>query len=77
MDPQANIVEQVKLASRIMAGIADEHDIDRLADLVTSLDDWMRAGNFLPSRWMVNRQSEHVPNAVPVRWDRPNVDNGN
>ena len=52
MDPNANLEEQLELASKIIA--ADEKDPDdavRLAELVLALDAWITRGNFLPKSW--------------------------
>ena len=56
MDPNANLYEQIKCATRIMhaadtAGDAVSDDAYRLAELVTALDGWIRKGGFLPTQW--------------------------
>ena len=42
MDPNANLLEQLRLAS---------NQGGRLAELVIALDDWIARGGFLPTRW--------------------------
>jgi len=56
MDPDTNLREQLQLAKKIMRHVdkgkpIDLDDVDRLADLVVSLDDWITRGGFLPQRW--------------------------
>ena len=53
MDPDANLEEQRRLAEEILD---DESPVDntkslRLAELVQALDEWIRAGGFLPGDW--------------------------
>lgn len=53
MDPIANITEQRKLASKILALYdadepIDEDDTARLAELVIALDEWQAGGGFSP-----------------------------
>jgi hypothetical protein len=57
MDPDANIEQQIDLASRII--FQYENDLDEeiseeafeLAEHVISLDDWLVKEGFLPKRW--------------------------
>ncbi len=53
MDPNATLMELLKLAEEIQADDADETNIDmlRVAELVDALDGWMSTGGFLPDRW--------------------------
>jgi hypothetical protein len=56
MDPTANLAEQLCIATRMQenddAGESpDTHDALRLAELVIALDEWIRSGGFLPTRW--------------------------
>jgi hypothetical protein len=59
MDPNANLEEQQRLATRMLARIdADLEDMGeqledagRLAELVLSLDEWLARGGFRPSTW--------------------------
>jgi len=66
MDPNANLTEQLFLARRIQTewdrcnedGTLPEGQqekvadmANRLAELVTSLDQWISKGGFLPQRW--------------------------
>lgn len=56
MDPNANIEEQLNLASALLEIVEDgqefdEDDVQRLADLVHALDTWLTGGGFLPERW--------------------------
>jgi hypothetical protein len=56
MDPNANLEEQRKIAARMLKQVdepegIDEHDADRLAELVLALDEWISKGGFLPARW--------------------------
>lgn len=49
MDPHANIKEQVELARQIIEGdVVDSTDVERLAELVLSLDEWRQRGGFDP-----------------------------
>lgn len=58
MDPNANLAELLKLASRALAGVdkcGDAMQVDydhyRMADLIMSLDQWLRKGGALPIMW--------------------------
>lgn len=62
MDPNANLTEQIELASRDWTGkdtaeltpeeITELHDAHvRLCELVAGLDGWISKGGFLPRRW--------------------------
>jgi len=51
MDPNANLEEQIQIASDILSGNEDEQDAERLAELVIALDEWISMGGFLPNIW--------------------------
>ena len=56
MDPDANIEEQLRLAASIQEDFyggngINEHDTNRLAELVLVLNQWIVAGGFLPRSW--------------------------
>lgn len=51
MDPNANLKEQVKLATLLVDDENASDDATRLAELVLSLDEWIRKGGFLPQAW--------------------------
>ncbi len=57
MDPNENLNEQLRLADIIQDGMLgpdyDLADIDRLAELVIALDEWITKGGFIPQRWNV------------------------
>lgn len=54
MDPNANLREQITLASRIIYDEgANPDDAVRLAELVEALHEWIDRGGFLPDRWEV------------------------
>jgi hypothetical protein len=55
MDPKANLKEQLEIASWFLDVECEDRSDDialdlavRLAELVRSLDEWMRAGGFSP-----------------------------
>lgn len=53
MDPNANLLEQRRIAARLLRG-ADSHTMDdaaRLAELVAAMDEWLVAGGVLPEAW--------------------------
>jgi hypothetical protein len=54
MDPDANLNEMLEIAD-LINGDFDEvirpGDIERLANLVLSLDEWLSKGGALPERW--------------------------
>jgi hypothetical protein len=61
MDPDANLEEMRRLANTILEDQAQnpvgselEANADRLAELVLSIDAWIRAGGFLPKAWQKN-----------------------
>ena len=55
MDPDANLQEMRQLTASIVGrpdyAPVDQHDADRLAHLVQSLDAWLKGGNCLPKEW--------------------------
>lgn len=55
MDPNANLKEQLEIARRLAEREEDEllaeTGPERLAELVLALDEWLRAGGFLPAAW--------------------------
>ncbi len=56
MDVDENLREQLELANRIIdrhngGEPADESEVDRLAELILALDEWIRKGGMLPRRW--------------------------
>jgi hypothetical protein len=55
MDPTANLEEQRRLASWLSENIGSGRDTtvkaERLAALVTALDEWISNGGFLPRQW--------------------------
>lgn len=60
MDPDKNLEEQLSLAQTILSSewedIEESRDeVYRLAELVESLDEWMKKGGFLPSQWQVTK----------------------
>lgn len=59
MDPTANLAEQLRIAEHVTQCDAERADlcrqciagINRLAELVQALDEWIRHGGFLPEPW--------------------------
>jgi len=54
MDPDANLAEQVRLATAVVDGKPSggmTPVADRLAELVLAMDEWIRGGGFLPAAW--------------------------
>lgn len=56
MDPNANLEEQLRIASRLVEAVDNERPVDpedyaRLAELVIALDNWISGGGALPERW--------------------------
>jgi hypothetical protein len=56
MDPDANLREQRELTARIIRALDFSEplravDVNRLAELVTALDEWLTRGGFLPVAW--------------------------
>ena len=54
MDPNANLAEQRRIVARVTEGhdLVDHiHDLERLADLVEALDNWIVNGGCLPAAW--------------------------
>lgn len=59
MDPNKNLEQQLELSKEIIQDAYDPLDGKRssekafqLAELVISLDAWVKNGGFLPSAWM-------------------------
>ena len=72
MDPDANLIEQRRIAARILTlqDSADDAGVltlqaqtelvqlsERAAELITGLDQWLSAGGFLPAPWQKGRTS--------------------
>lgn len=61
MDPDANLREQLELTTWLMkASPTDnlykyEANVDRLCELVESLNGWISHGGFLPEMWRKNK----------------------
>lgn len=60
MDPTENLRMQLRIADRLIE--ADDKDLRplptdavALAELVIALDEWVKAGGFLPSQWLEAR----------------------
>jgi len=51
MDPNANLKEQLEIVESIYAGRVDLADVNRLADLITALNQWLASGGSLPEAW--------------------------
>lgn len=54
MDPQANLMEQLRISQDIQQTTNIQELInlgDRLADLVIALNAWIQGGGFLPQDW--------------------------
>ena len=49
MDPNATYAAMLELVRSAMSG--EEIDATHLAEIVDSLDAWLRAGGFLPEAW--------------------------
>jgi hypothetical protein len=55
MHPDTNLREQLFLASKILyEGEPLREDVDRLAELVLALDEWIAKGGSLPKQWRKN-----------------------
>ena len=64
MDPDTNLKEQLELANRILAcGAHDmvDGELERLAELVEALDEWIRSGGFLPDAWQITKVEGKEP----------------
>lgn len=63
MDPNANLEEQLSICDRILCLQELETDSDRLADLILSLDEWIRKGGHLPKRWtpLLRKEGPQAP----------------
>ena len=51
MDPNANLQEQFRISKRAIDGHPLPTDLERLAELVLALNEWLQSGGFLPSLW--------------------------
>ncbi len=58
MDPNATLEEMRMLSALVMDDSVDisEIDVETLAELVISMDEWLSKGGFLPARWDRNRR---------------------
>lgn len=55
MDPDANIRELREIAEKVygeqISASEAPYALDRMAELFTSLDEWIKHGGFLPNGW--------------------------
>lgn len=51
MDPDANLEAQRRISERFIAGSLSIEDANKLAELMLALDEWIKAGGFLPNSW--------------------------
>ncbi len=54
MDPDTNLEEQLSLAQYILndeGPVTHSDEALRLAELVNSLNHWIKGGGFLPTKW--------------------------
>ena len=51
LDPDANLVDQRRIAIAIAGGTRSYYDAERLAELVLALDTWLVNGGFPPKGW--------------------------
>ena len=63
MDPNANLEEQIKLATTLIESRYGSPEVEsavwdatRLAELVLALNDWIKKGGFLPTSWQESRK---------------------
>lgn len=57
MDPDAALAEIRELVDRIKAADS-RHTVQRLAELVDGLDQWLSRGGFLPAAWLATTNPE-------------------
>lgn len=56
MDPDANLRETRALLSRIReTAPPDPEDINKLCELVETMDDWLCRGGLIPAPWIAGR----------------------
>lgn len=54
MDPDACLADILQVVREHRLGNVDI-DVDGLIEDITNLDDWLKAGGFLPTRWKAQR----------------------
>ncbi len=78
MDPDANLEEQLRLATSLLdvgdieldeADMVDTATVLRLAELVQALDEWIAGGGFLPKAWQ-RRGVTTVPTKLLLPWQK-------
>ncbi len=74
MDPNANLREQLEIASAILADYDNDaspspealvNAVVTLAEQVIALDQWIRAGGFLPDAWDKEKNQTNEPFPPP------------
>lgn len=60
MDPDENLKQQLLLAKKMVSGSYTWTDADQLAELVTSLNEWIQRGGFLPKEWQKKAPPAHT-----------------
>lgn len=51
MDPNKALAE-IRELTKLWSHQLDDHQVQRLLELVAGLDDWMSKGGFMPEPWM-------------------------
>lgn len=63
IDPDAALAELRRLASQPITLATRPrtaaHDYQRMAELITALDDWLSTGGYLPQPWTTDHDSDH------------------
>lgn len=64
MDPTANLDEQLHIASLVILEGMPPQSIDRLAELVLSLNEWMLKRGTPPTQWPKSESMEDIHNRI-------------
>ena len=51
MDPTANLKELRELYKSVLKDGSDNDTLNRMAELIEALDQWITNGGFLPNQW--------------------------
>jgi len=66
MDPNENLKEQLEVAHELLLSGSFDPTVQRLAELVLALDEWLKKGGYSPVRWV--KHCDHAPLPASIQY---------